>query len=156
MQHDTVFAFNQLHDSGSAPQCELHLQLLRTFVADGALNCLLLLLRQGSIFATAPTTPARCKRSLSRLLETRNRLADSRVTESDFFGNLGSRSPPFVSPYDLSAPLVLLNRTEFFCIVFFHATYGSVDVDKFTLFVGLIYRDVHSIGKQTYVPMDSA
>ncbi len=56
MEHHTVLSLNQLHYRCATPQRKLHLQLLRTLVANQALDGLLLILRQRTIFSRAPTS----------------------------------------------------------------------------------------------------
>ena len=73
MQLYALLAPDELHDRRTAPQRELHLQLLGPFVAAGALDGLLLHWRQDAIFAAAPAPGARRQGGQSKLPIPRNR-----------------------------------------------------------------------------------
>jgi hypothetical protein len=94
--------------------------LLGTFVADGALDRRFLRWRQGAVFAAAPAPGARRESSDAELFIPSDRLADGRVAQPDINGDLRPGTTSLVSSNDLPPPLVLLERAELSCIVFFH------------------------------------
>ena len=115
MRLNAVLAFDESHDRRTAPRRELHLRLLGTFVADGALDCLLLRWRQDAVFAAASAAGARCQKRPSQV-------PHSEQSSCSRWCSSAQHLPRFGSTNGLPAPSVLFAGAELPRIVFFEGS----------------------------------
>jgi hypothetical protein len=109
-----------LPNSRPTPKEEIHLELLRALVNDGALDAVFLSLREGAPHTW--TTPAQ---GWSACIEQVNAGANRGVAQARHGHDLHDTHRLFVQPHDLLAPLVALLQCLLSCVFFFHISWSQ-------------------------------
>lgn len=113
-------SLDQLHDGSPTPQGEIHLELLRSLVADDALNLALLLFGEETTLAGTAAASRRFGGGQATCLIAIDDAEHRRVGEPNQLDNAHHTHAFAVQPHNLLSPLVKLLQCLKSCVFFVH------------------------------------
>jgi hypothetical protein len=126
---------DQLHDGGTTPQGEIHLELLRSLVADDALNLALLLFGEETTLAGTAAASRRFGGGQATFLVAIDDASNRRVGQPNQLNNAHHTHAFTVQPHNLLSPLVKLIQCLKSCVFFVHPHQAASQHISSNLFV---------------------